>query len=329
MNYHFSRQNSRAGSSNLAGEWEWGETRMPSKMHFDEVDTSVSLVVRLLESQFPKWARLEVKPVESTGTDNALYRLGEDLVVRLPRIQWAVGQVEKEHTWLPFLGPRLPLAVPVPLAKGTPAEGYPWHWSVYKWLPGLNAAVERPADEQQAALDIAQFMSRLEGIVPGGEPPAMAPDSRGFPLAVRDAQTRAAIAELKGVVDTKSATALWEAALREPEWSREPVLFHGDLLPTNLIVHAGRITAIIDFSGLGLGDPACDLMIAWGMLSPGARDRFRAALAFDEATWKRGRAHALSQALIFMPYYKETNPGGVRNAKRALEEVLADYRHNG
>jgi aminoglycoside phosphotransferase (APT) family kinase protein len=298
-------------------------------MHADEVDTSVALVVRLLEGQFPDWANLPVSAVESSGTDNALYRLGEDLVARLPRIHWAVGQVEKEYKWLPLLAPRLPLAVPVPLAKGIPAEGYPWQWSVYKWIGGADATVERPADERQAALDLAQFVSALQGIVPAGEPPAMDQNSRGFPLAARDQQTRRAIAELTGMVDTDTATALWEAALRQPEWNREPVLFHGDLLPSNVLVQGGRIRAVIDFSNLGLGDPACDMMIAWGMLSRTARDMYRSALAVDDATWIRGRGHALSQALIFMPYYKETNPAGVLNARRALEEVMADYRSNG
>src|SRR5438045_2567318 len=131
---------------------------MPAeKMHADEVDTDVSLVGRLLATQFPQWADLPIRPVRSAGTDNAIYRLGDALAVRLPRIHWAVGQVDKEQQWLPRLAPLLPLAIPVPLAKGTPAEGYPWHWSVYGWLEGENATIERIADPGQAATELAQF----------------------------------------------------------------------------------------------------------------------------------------------------------------------------
>ena len=299
------------------------------KMHIDEVDTNVSLVVRLLTLQFPQWADLPIDPVDSAGTDNALYRLGTDMVVRLPRIHWAVGQVEKEHQWLPRLAPYLPLAIPVPLAKGAPAEGYPWHWSVYQWLEGKDATVDRVADQRQAAIDLAQFVSALQRIAPEGEPLAVDQNSRGFPLAIRDRQTREAIVALRGMIDTDAVTAVWEAALHGPEWDKVPVLFHGDLLPGNLLVERGRLSAVIDFSGLGVGDPACDLMIAWGMFADESRCVFRTALSIDDATWKRGRAHALSQALIFIPYYLETNPAGVGSARRTIEEVLADFSARG
>jgi aminoglycoside phosphotransferase (APT) family kinase protein len=298
-------------------------------MHIDELSTSPSLVARLLQQQFPQWAGLSIEPVESSGTDNALYRLGSELVVRMPRIHWAAGQAEKEHLWLPLLAPHLPLAIPVPLAAGVPGEGYPWHWSVCRWLEGRDASVQRPADERQSALDLARFVSALRAIRPPGEPPAMEAGSRGLPLAVRDKQTRDALHALEGVVDVSTATAVWEAALREAGWTGMPVLFHGDLLPSNILVQRGRLSAVIDFGSLGFGDPACDLIIAWGMLSAGARALFRETLAVDDATWFRGRGHALAQALIFMPYYKDTNPVGVRNARQTVAEVLADYQSNG
>jgi aminoglycoside phosphotransferase (APT) family kinase protein len=299
------------------------------KMHVDEVDTSVSLVARLLTMQFPQWSDLPIDPVDSAGTDNALYRLGNDMVVRLPRIHWAVGQVEKEHQWLPRLAPYLPLAIPVPLAKGVPAEGYPWHWSVYKWLEGKDATVDRVADQRQAATDLAQFVHALQRIAPEGVPLAMDQNSRGLPLVVRDNQTREAIAALRSLIDTDAVTEVWEAALHGPEWDRKPVLFHGDLLPGNLLVERGRLSAVIDFSCLGVGDPACDLMIAWGMFADESREMFRTALSIDDATWTRGRAHALSQALIFIPYYLQTNPVGVSRARRTIDEVLADFSARG
>ena len=299
------------------------------KMHIDEVDTSVSLVRRLVARQFPQWADLPVNPVDSSGTDNALFRLGNDLVARLPRIYWAVGQVEKEHQWLPRLAPFLPCAVPVPIVKGQPAEGYPWPWSIYRWLEGKDATAAPVIDTLQAAIDLAGFLSALQRIAPEGEPPAAGEHSRGLPLRTRDARTRDAIAALKGMVDTHAVTAVWNEALRIPEWDRVPVFFHGDFMPGNLLVQNGRVSAVIDFSGLGIGDPACDLMIAWSLFSGGSRDVFRRALAIDAATWARGRAHALSQALIFIPYYLETNPVGVRNARRTVDEVLADHAMQG
>lgn len=290
------------------------------KMHSDEVDTDVARVGRLLAAQFPQWADLPIEPVHSAGTDNAIYRLGDDMAVRLPRIHWASGQVDKEHYWLPRLAPLLPLAIPVPLAMGTPCEGYPWSWSVYRWLKGESATVERIADPCQAATELARFIAALQQIDPTGGPTS----GRGVPLALRDAPTREAIAALGGVIDTDAVIMAWEAAIQAPEWDRAPVWFHGDLLPGNLLVEQGRLSAVIDFGGLGVGDPACDLMIAWGLFSAQSRAVFRAALAVDDATWARGRGHALSQALIFIPYYLNTNPVGVSNARRTIDEVLAD-----
>ena len=289
------------------------------KMHVGEVDIDASLVRRLLAVQFPQWADLPIEPVPSAGTDNALYRLGHDMAVRLPRIHWAAG-VDKEHEWLPKLAPFLPLAIPVPLAKGNPGEGYPWHWSVYRWLEGENASIERIVDLRQAATDLAQFIVALQQIEPAGGPPAR----RGVPLARRDQPTREAIAALRGTLDVDAVTAAWDVALEAPAWQGPPVWVHGDLLPGNLLVKQGRLSAVIDFAGLGVGDPACDLMIAWNLFTAETRGAFRAALAVDDATWARGRGWALSQALIFIPYYLDTNPAGVAVARRTINEVLAD-----
>ncbi|HKP51994.1 MAG TPA: aminoglycoside phosphotransferase family protein [Chloroflexia bacterium] len=298
---------------------------MPAgKMHADEVETDASLVRRLLAAHFPHWADLPIEPVQSAGTDNAIYRLGDDMAVRLPRIHWATGQVEKEQEWLPRLAPHLPLAIPVPLAKGRPGEGYPWQWAIYRWLEGENATTARISDPVQAAIELAQFIIALQRIDTMGGPLAVDRNSRGIPLAMRDAPTREAIASLHGILDTNAVTAAWEATLQAPEWDRAPVWFHGDMLPGNLLVQRGRLTAVIDFGGLGVGDPACDLMIAWALFSGESREVFRATLQVDDATWARGRGHALSQALIFIPYYLDTNPVGVGNARRAIAEVLAD-----
>ena len=299
-----------------------------SKMHVDEMDIDASLVRRLLAAQFPQWADLPIKPVPSAGTDNALYRLGDDMAVRLPRIQWATGQVDKEQRWLPKLAPLLPLAIPVPLAKGVPSEGYPWHWSVYWWLEGENATIERIADPVQAATELAQFIADLQRIDPtGGPPPGPHNSSHGVPLAMRDTHTRAAIATLHGTLDTDAATAAWEAALQSPAWSGPPVWIHGGLQSGNLLAQQGRLSAVIDFGCLGVGDPACDLQVAWNLLSTETRNVFRAALQVDDATWARGRGWALSVGLIALPYYQSTNPVLAGIARCAIAEVLADHKH--
>jgi aminoglycoside phosphotransferase (APT) family kinase protein len=291
------------------------------RMHAGEVDTDVSLVRRLLTAQFPQWASLPIEAVPSAGTDHALYRLGDDMAVRLPRIGWATGQAEKERLWLSRLAEQLPLAIPVPLAKGKPGENYPWDWSVYRWLKGESATIERIADPCQAATDLAHFVAALQRIDPAGGPAA----GRGVQLAMRDASTREAIAALHGMIDVHAVTAVWEWALRAPVWHGPPVWVHGDLLPGNLLVEQGRLSAVIDFGGLGLGDPACDLMVAWGLFSGESRAAFREALSVDDATWARGRGHALSWALIFIPYYLDTNPVGVAAALHTIDEVLADH----
>lgn len=300
-----------------------------AKMHEGEIDINTSLVRRLLAEQFPQWADLPIEPVPSAGTDNALYRLGDDMAVRLPRVHWVTDDMEKEHYWLPRLAPFLPLKISKPIAKGQPGEGYPWEWSIYGWLEGESAALDRLEDPKQAAVDLAEFITALQKIDITDGPLAVDHGLRGRSLAVRDTRTREAIQTMEGMIDTQAATRVWEAALDAPEWDRAPVWFHGDLLPGNVLVARGRMNAIIDFSGLGVGDPACDMMIAWGLFTGESRDAFRAALEVDDATWTRGRGHALSQAVIFIPYYLNTNPVGVGYARRAIDEVLSDHKRAG
>jgi aminoglycoside phosphotransferase (APT) family kinase protein len=310
--------------------WHQEVLMSAGKMHVDEVDTDVSLVKRLLAAQFPQWADLPIKSIPSAGTDNAIYRLGNDMAVRLPRIHRATGQVDKEHQWLPQLAPHLPLAIPIPLALGTPGEGYPWHWSVYRWLKGENATIERIVDPRQAATDLAEFIAALQRVdATDGPSPGPHNSSRGVPLARREAATRAAIASLDDEIDVAAMTAAWDVALQAPEWQRPPVWIHGDLDSRNLLVENGRLSAVIDFGCLGVGDPACDVMVAWKVLSADTRDIFRTALSVDEATWARGRGWALSQSLMALSYYTlKTNPVLVREAQRWMAEVIADYKRN-
>ncbi|AVH61647.1 MULTISPECIES: aminoglycoside phosphotransferase family protein [Streptomyces] len=288
-------------------------------MHANEVPIDEPLVRRLLAAQFPGWAGLPLKRVESSGTVNAVYRLGDDLAVRLPRIPEGADDVVKERAWLPRLAPLLPFAVPEVLAVGVPGEGYPWHWAVLRWLDGELPVAGRLTDAGALAADLAGFVSAMRQVdLPGG-PPAY----RGGPLATVDDETRSATAELHGIIDTSAATAAWEAALAAPPWSGPPVWVHSDLMPMNLLTRQGRLSAVLDFATLGTGDPACDLIAAWNLLPAEARPAFRDILGADDAMWARGRGWALSMALIQLPYYRTTNPVIAGNAAYVIGEVLA------
>lgn len=292
-----------------------------AKMHEGELDLDADLVRGLLAEQFPQWARLSVERVPSSGTDNAVFRLGTGLAVRLPRVAGSAGQAEKELEWLPRLAPDLPLALPVPLRLGRPGPGFPWTWAVYEWIEGASARLEDMTDPCDDALRLARFLRTLQGLDTTVKP---APGNRGRPLSVRDAEVRGAIAALRGDLDTAAATAAWEGALEAPVHPGPGVWIHGDLLPGNLLLGGGRLTAVIDWSCLGVADPACDLMPAWCLFAGESRAAFRAGMQVDEACWARGRGWALSVALIQIPYYRHTNPELVETALRTISEVLAE-----
>jgi aminoglycoside phosphotransferase (APT) family kinase protein len=201
-----------------------------------------------------------------------------------------------------------------------PGEGYPWPWAVYRWLEGENPVLGALADADGLARELGRFVRALRAIDRTGAPPA----GRAKPLPERDAETRAALADLRGLIGTDRPAAAWEEALRTPPWDGEPTWIHGDLMPGNLLLRDGRLAAVIDFAGVGLGDPAVDLIVAWNLLPAGARDVYRGELDADDATWARGRGWALSVALIQLPYYWETNPALAGNARHVLRELLGD-----
>jgi aminoglycoside phosphotransferase (APT) family kinase protein len=296
---------------------------MPTeKMHEDEIHTDAELVRRLLSAQFPQWAEFAIERVGSAGTDNALYRLGDALVARLPRLDWGIEDPEEENTrWLPTLARLLPVVIPVRLAKGAPGEGYVCEWGVYSWLQGETATVDAVANSDSVVKDVARFLRALQQV----EPTGVAPASRGEPLATRDDATRDAVAALQALVETDAATAAWEDALRSPTWREPDVWVHADLLPGNLLLQDGRLTGVIDWDGAGMGDPACDLIVAWALFSVQERQALRAELGVDQPTWARGRGWALSIGAIALPYYKETNPVLAATARRLIDEVLADH----
>ncbi|MGW1287093.1 aminoglycoside phosphotransferase family protein [Streptomyces sp. NPDC001118] len=292
----------------------------PQKMHADEVDLDAPLVQRLIARRFPRWAALPLRRLASSGTENAMFRLGTDLLVRLPRRPGAVPDLRHEQRWLPRLGPLLPVAVPDPVGLGEPDQGFPWPWSVYRWLVGRNPTAGAVPDPERLAEDLAAFVRALRRITPRDAPPGY----RGGPLRDRDEATRAAVAELGGRVDGGAVTALWERSLAAPEHTGPPVWAHGDLSPGNVLVDEGRLSAVIDFGCAGAGDPAVDLIVAWNLLPSSVRDGFREAVGADDAEWARGRGWALSISLIQLPYYWDTNPALAENSRHVITEILAE-----
>ncbi len=289
----------------------------------DKAAITPDLVFRLVAAQFPRWAGLPVRPVEADGWDNATFRLGDEMSVRLPSGSGYAAQVDKEHRWLPVLAPRLPLPIPEPLAKGVPGFGYPWPWSVYRWLPGEHAETAGITDRSEFAADLAGFLATLYRIDPSGGPrPGEHNFFRGGSLAVYDSETHEAMAALDGEIDAARAGEVWQAALGAT-WHGPPVWVHGDVSPTNLLVDSGRLSAVIDFGSSAVGDPACDTGIAWTFLSGESRRTFRALLPVDDATWVRGRGWVLWKSMIVLVGALKNDPEDARQTKHVIDDVLA------
>ncbi|WP_433319814.1 aminoglycoside phosphotransferase family protein [Micromonospora sp. CA-269861] len=285
----------------------------------DRID--VTLVRRLVAEQFPQWAHLPVRPVEVDGWDNRTFHLGGTMTARLPSGAGYALQVAKEQRWLPVLGPQLPVQIPTPLAHGRPGAGYPYPWSVYLWIDGQTARAERIDDLTRFATDLAAFLRALRSVDTTGGP-AAGPHSawRGGPLSTYDAETRAAIDAHRERIPVDTVTGIWQAAL-DATWAGPAVWFHGDIADGNLLVREGRLAAVIDFGCSGVGDPACDTVIAWTLLHGPSRNAFRAALGLDDATWARGRGWALWKALITLD---NPDPAKAGWARHVLGELLAE-----
>jgi aminoglycoside phosphotransferase (APT) family kinase protein len=274
-------------------------------MHDDEVAVDEALVRRLLEAQQPHLADRPLRPVEPWGTDNAIWRLGDDLVVRLPRIHWAAGQVDLEATWLPFLAPALPVDVPTPVAVGEPGCGYPHRWAVHRWIEGDGAAPDRLDDPVRFAVDLAEVVRRLRALPVAGAPEAR---NRARPLAAYDEATRRAIQRAGHLVDAAAATAVWEEALAAAPHAGPPVWVHGDL-EGNCLLRAGRLRGLVDWGSACAGDPAVDVQVVWSPLfTEASRRAFLDALDVDAATLARSRGAAINQACAALPYYLDTYP---------------------
>lgn len=299
---------------------------MPAETKADKVRIDKGLVTALIAAQFPQWAHLPVEPVAQGGWDNRTFHLGDAMIVRLPSASYYADQVAKEQMWLPRLAPHLPLTIPVPLAMGAPGEGYPWPWSVYAWLEGETAAAGPIADRSQFAAALAQFLTALQRIDTTGGPPAGRHNFyRGGPLSTYDAETRQAIELLGDRIDGEAATQVWDAALAAT-WAGPPVWVHGDVSPGNLLVQQGQLSSVIDFGCCSIGDPACDLAIAWNSLEGESREAFRAGLPLDPATWARGRGWTLWKALIVFAALPGANPLDAEKSQQIIDDLIAEHR---
>lgn len=302
----------------------------------DKSEITVELIRGLLAEQFPQWVELPIRPVEKDGWDNLTVRLGETMSVRLPSADMYASQVDKEQRWLPFLRPQLPVAIPIPLGRGEPGAGFPRPWSVYEWLPGQQAALTRIADPVDMAEDVAGFLTALFRIDATQGPRAgLHSFHRGSGLEHWDESARTAIDDLADLIDVATARDLWRTA-RMSQWDRPPVWFHGDMSGSNMLVRDGNLSAVIDFGTSGVGDPACDLVIAWSFFHGAGRQAFRQRLGLDDDTWARARGWMLWKAAITLHSARAETPDQLADAGlqfgwrtaalELIEDLLSDYR---
>lgn len=295
---------------------------MTARMHPDEIDIDAGTVRRLLRLQFPEWADLPINRMPSPGTVNAMFRLGDDMLVRAPFVPMGTPGIELEAQWLPRLAPQLPVPIPAVLGVGTPALDYPCPWLVLGWLAGDCPVPGDLEHTDRLARDIAGFLAALRRADTTDAPLGY----RGGPLAPLDERVRACLAECEApfghLLDPTALAESWRESLAAGPWHGAPVWVHCDLLPGNVLVENGRLVGVLDFAASGIGDPACDLMAGWSILPASGRRMLRELLDVDEATWARGRGWALAQAVIALPYYRETNPAMAASALRVLTELV-------
>lgn len=282
------------------------------------------LVTELVAQQFPKWGHLQIKPVELSGIDNRTFRLGEKMLIRLPSAEDYALQVLKEQKWLEVLAPHLSFSIPKPLAMGQPSKHYPWNWSIYKWIEGesINAFSIDDLNLQIVASQLAQFLNELHKIdVKGGPSPGLHNFWRGDHVSVYDTEVRSAVKELQGFIDARTIISSWEKAISS-KWNKNPVWIHGDFASGNILIKDGCVAAVIDFGCMGIGDPACDLVIAWTLLNNESRRIFKLHLCLDPDTWARASGWALWKALITIARLEDRTDPEVMKQLKIVNEIL-------
>lgn len=304
----------------------------------DKAKITPAVAARLVAAQLPQWAGLPLVPVALDGWDNTTFRLGDGLCMRLPSADRYVAQVAKEHRWLPWLARHLSLRIPEPVAQGRPTGEFPWPWSIYRWIEGDPASVAPIGSLVEVASDLARFLSELHAIDPrDGPAPGAHNFFRGGSLDTYDSQTRTSIQLLSDEIDAAAAMKAWDAAVSST-WDRAAVWVHGDVAPSNLLVADGKLCAVIDFGCAAVGDPACDVVMAWTFFTDESREAFRRGLPLDDATWARGRGWALWKALLTLAHHKRGGPDAAGTARRlgwrasprqVIDVILADHSRSG
>ncbi|NTF07888.1 aminoglycoside phosphotransferase family protein [Agrobacterium rubi] len=295
----------------------------------DRIEVSAETVAALVAEQFPQWAHLPVTPVEHSGWDNRSFRLGETMLVRLPSAMHYVAQVQKEQRWLPYLAARLPLPIPEPLALGQPGQGFPWNWSIYRWLDGTPLALTlHQTDLDLLARDVAGFLTALQAVDASNGPAAGSHNfHRGGSLSVYSDETEASIIALSDEIDVDVARDIWAKAIAS-KWQGAPVWVHGDIAEGNLLMENGRLAAVIDFGSSAVGDPSTDLILAWTVLDKDSRRVFRDLLPLDSQTWQRARGWALWKALITLAAQRSNETLLAKWSHRTIREVFSDHLEN-
>ena len=297
-----------------------------SKMHIDEIEVDQVTVKNLIRAQFPEWSHLPIKKLKTSGTVNTIFKLGHDLSIRIPKLPLGVQQIEKEHKWLHELQNSLTLKIPRIIKIGRPNHALPWKWAIYEWIEGEVIDSKHFKSNRANITILSEFLIELQRFNPNerllhGEHNYF----RGEALINRDQITRETIFKLRQFINFKIAEKIWDSGLQYNPTAEEKGWIHGDLQPGNILVHKGKIKAIIDFGALGYGDVSCDLMPAWNLLDRKARVKLREELDIQASTWKRGQAWALTVAAVALEYYMYTNPYLARISHYTLKELERDF----
>lgn len=293
-------------------------------MKNDTPNITLSLVKKLIFEQFPAWSGLTIQPVALSGWDNRTFHLGKEMSIRLPSTEDYSLQPEKEQKWLPKLAPHISLQISEPLAMGKPSHDYPWHWSIYRWLEGesANTLVLNDSQLEKMALSLAEFLKELHRINPQHAPLSGKHNYyRGAHPSIYDTETRTTIIQLHSVINEKMAIHLWEKAI-ESKWDKRPVWIHGDFASGNILMKEGSVVAVIDFGCMGIGDPACDLVIAWTLFKNSSRELFKSTVNLDENTWARARGWALWKACLELNKCQDIESVEAINQRQIIDDLL-------
>ncbi|MEV0850223.1 aminoglycoside phosphotransferase family protein [Streptomyces sp. NPDC049954] len=292
-------------------------------MHGDQVDVTTGIVATLIQEQFPQWSGKAIQPLSSTGTVNAVFRIGNDLSARFPLRLAEAAEVravlEQEARASAELAQASPFPAPEPVALGKPGAGYPMPWSVQTWLPGTVAFDADPSRSVAFAEDLAAFITALRGADTRGR--LFSGEGRGGVLAHHDGWMAKCFEESAGLLDVPRLRQMW-SHFRELPRTGADVMSHGDLIPGNVLISGDRLSGVLDTGGFGPADPALDLVSAWHLLRPGPREVLRRTLACDDLEWERGRAWAFEQAMGVVWYYAESNPAMSEMGRRTLDRML-------